>query len=220
MVLVPPVKFNLPSSVLRRWRRQKTRVIVLVGTRKVGKDVFLKYVLRRYRGIAHYRIAEAPVRIAKLLELLPERRVLHALFGVNALLYPLLHESAYKRRVAKLLDKEKPRRAIVEAVRTKEEYKEFVVKRRGILVGITADDRVRYGRALFDAKESREKQDEGKMTFKQFMDREKSKIEREIAWITRNAHAVIDNSQDGKAHFYESIDKIMVKLGLKKLKNH
>ena len=140
---------------------------------------------------------------------------MHALFGVNKLLHPLLGESAYKRRVAKILDRERPRLAIVEAVRTKEEYEEFVVKRKGILVGTKADDLVRYGRSLADAKK-REKQDESKMSFQEFMARERHPTEREIDWITNRAHFILDNSHDKKTPFYGAIDKIMRRLGFKK----
>src|SRR3989338_3988979 len=118
------------------WRRQKVRLIVVAGRRKSGKDVFVDYVMRHYSGFKHYRIAEAPILIARILELPPDRKVQQALFGVNKLLYPLLGESAYKRRIARMLDREKPRFAIVEAVRTKEEFTEFVVKRKGILIGV------------------------------------------------------------------------------------
>lgn len=204
------------SEKIVGWHKCSTRLIVLAAKRKAGKDVFLDYVLGHYGGIAHYRIAEAPVRIAEILELSPDRKIQQALFGVNKLLYPLLHESAYKRRVAKLLDKEKPSCAVVEAVRTREEYEEFVVRRKGILIGITADNKVRYERALLDAKSSKEKRDEGKMTFRQFMDREKVEIEREIAWIVNKSHFVIDNSQNGKISFYRRIDEIMARLGFKK----
>lgn len=205
---------KIPSS----WKRQKTRIIALAGRKKSGKDVLLSYVLRNYPGFRHYRIAEAPVRIAKVLELPPDRKVLHALFGVNALLYPLLGESAYKRRVAKMLDREKPRLAIVEAIRPKEEYEEFVTKRKGVLIGVTADDRIRYERAIHDSKGGGEKSDEGKMSFKEFMAREQVPIEREIDWIVRRAHFVLNNNYKKRSPLYRDIDSVMKKLGFKKKK--
>lgn len=213
MSIAPKIKFNLPSPVLRKWREQNVKLLVLAAKRKAGKDVFLDYVLRHYPGIRHYRIAEAPVRIAEILELPLDRKIQQTLFGVNKLLYPLLHESAYKRRVAKLLDKERPSLAVVEAIRTREEYEEFVVKRGGILVGITADNRMRYERARADAQKNKEKRDEGNMTFRRFMDREKVEVEREIAWIVSKSHFIMDNSQNEKAPFYRRIDEIMSKLG-------
>lgn len=203
---------KFPSS----WKRQKMRLIVLAGRRKTGKDVFLSYVMRNYPGFRHYRIAQGPDLIAKVLGLPIERRIQHALFGVNALLYPILGEAAYKRRVAKLLDRDKPRLAIVEAARTREEYKEFVVQRKGILIGIKVNDRMRYLRAIQDAKLSRRKQDEDKMSFSEFMAKESSVIEREIDWIVRRAHFVIDNSDNKKAPFYEAIDGVMKRLGFRK----
>src|SRR3989338_1302717 len=129
------------------WKRQKTRLLVLAGKRKAGKDVFIEHVMRNYPGFKHYRFAQAPDLIAKILELPIERRIQQALFGVNALLYPMLGEAAYKRRVAKLVDREKPKLAIIESARTKEEYEEFVIKRKGILIGFKADDKIRYERA-------------------------------------------------------------------------
>ncbi|MBI2640830.1 MAG: hypothetical protein HYW91_03020 [Candidatus Sungbacteria bacterium] len=206
------IKRKIPSS----WKRQKTRLLVLAGRRKTGKDVLLSYVMRNYPGFRHYRIAEAPTLIARILGLASDRRVLHALFGVNKILYPILKESAYKRRVARLLDGEKPKLAIVEAARTKEEYEEFVRNRKGILVGITANDSIRYERALADAKKISEKRDEGKMSFNEFMKKEYSLIEREIDWIVRRAHFVLDNSQNKKAPFYRAIDEAMKRLGFRK----
>lgn len=209
-----------PSVIIRKipssWKRQKTRLLVLAGRRKTGKDVFLDYIMKSYKGFRHYRIADTPALIAKILELPADRRVYHALFDVNTILYPILGESAYKRRVAIMLDRERPRLAIVEAARTKEEYREFVKKRKGILIGVVADDRVRYERALQDAKVSSHKRDEGKMTFHKFMDKERSPIEREIDWIVRRAHFVLDNSHNKKAPFYGAIDEVMKRLGFRK----
>ena len=137
---------------LRVWKRLPVRLIVVVGQRKAGKDVLISYIKRRFNIRDHYRIAEGPLKIAEALGLPPSRAVLQKLFGVNALLYPILGESAYIRRVAHLIDSEKPRLAIVEAVRTKEEYEEFAKKRKGILIGVSAPDRLRYLRALHDTR--------------------------------------------------------------------
>ncbi len=203
---------KIPSS----WKRQKTRLLVLAGRRKTGKDVLLSYVMRNYPGFRHYRITSPTILIAKLLEIEPTRGVQQALFGVNALLYPILGELAYKRRIARMLDREKPHLAIVEAIRPREEYEEFVVKRRGVLIGITASDGIRYERALTDAKKSREKRDEGKMSFKEFMARERVPIEHEIDWIVMRSHFVLDNSQNTKTPFYRAIDEVMRRLGFRK----
>ncbi len=197
------------------WNRQKTRLLVLAGRRKTGKDVLLSYVIRNYNGFRHYRITAAPL-VAKVFGIEPTREVQHALFGINALLYPILGESATKRRIAKILDREKPRMAIVEAVRTKEEYEEFVVKRKGVLIGTSANDQVRYERAMADAKKIKEKRDEGKMSFKEFMARERVPIEREIDWIVRRAHFVLNNSYNKRAPFYRAIDQVMKRLGFRK----
>ena len=196
--------------------RQKTRLLVLAGRRKTGKDVLLSYVMRNYPGFKHYRIAQGPDLIAKVLGLPVERRIEHALFGVNALLYPILGESAYKRRVAKLLDHERPLLAIVEAIRTKEEYDEFVVKRKGVLIGIKADNRLRHIRALRDAGKAVRKKDEDKMSFREFMVKELFPLERKIDWIVNRAHFVLDNSHNKKAPFYKAIDEVMRRLGFKK----
>lgn len=207
------------NAAIAPWRRRKTRLLVLAGSRKTGKDVFIDYVMKHYRGFKHYRIAEAPVLISKILELPPDRKVQQALFGVNKLLYPMLGESAYKRRVARLLDREKPKLAIVEAVRTKEEYEEFVIKRKGILVGITARDHLRYERALLDIKKGyKEKRDEGTMSFKEFMSKEKFPIEREIDWIISRAHFILPNSYKMKKPLYRVIDNVMARLGFHRKK--
>lgn len=206
----------MSKTAIENWRRQKVRLLVLVGRRKSGKDVFIEYVMRNYAGFKHYRFAEAPVAIARLLGIEPTRRVQQALFGVNKLLRPVLGESAYKRRVAKLIDREKPKLAIVESARTKEEYEEFVTKRAGLLIGVFAPDRLRYERALKDAKHNREKRDEGKMSFGEFVSRENLVIERDIDWIVRRAHFVIENNNKNRAPFYREIDKVMAALGFKK----
>lgn len=203
-------------KTIDKWKKQKTRIIALVGPKKSGKDVFLDYVKRHYGPIAHFRIAEAPTKIAKILELSPERRIQQALFGVNALLYPILGESAYKRRVARMLDRIKPKVAIVEAIRTKEEYEEFAVKRGGILVAVFADPKVRYQRSLLDGVVKKEKKDEANYTFGQFIEKEKVPVEREIEEIMEKAHFLLNNNVNKKPQFYAEIDKVMHTLGLKK----
>ena len=202
-------------KAIGRWRRQRVKIIGVAGGRKTGKDVFVGYLTRHYPGFRHVRIADAPARIAKVLGLRPERRIFHALFGVNALLKPIIGESAFKRRAAMILDKERPRFAVVEALRTKEEYREFIIKRKGILVGIEADDRIRYERALKDARRNPEKRDEGKMTFKEFVSKESSPIEREIAYIMQKAHIVIRNDYKVHHQFYQEVAKALKPLGLR-----
>jgi len=177
---------------IRKWYRQKTRLIVVAGRKKSGKDVLVDYIMKRYHGFKHYRIAEAPI---------------------NALLRPVLGKSAYMRRVSILLEREKPKFAIVEAIRTKEEYEEFVVNRRGILMGVMADGKIRYERALQDSRTQKEKRDEGKMTFKEFMQKENSPIERDADWIVKRAHFVLENNFKTKIPFEREIDKVMTELG-------
>ena len=201
---------------LRAWKRLPVRLIVVVGQGKAGKDVSVAYMKRRYRILHHYRIAEAPAKIAEVLGLSPSRAILQKLFEVNALLYPILGESAYKRRVAHLIDSEKPSLAIVEAIRTKEEYEEFAKKRKGVLIGVTAPDGLRYERALADARRGyHEKRDEGKMTFKEFMAREQIPIERDIRWIVERADFVIENRTNDYNSFYKKVDSIMHSLGMR-----
>lgn len=208
------------QAAISCWRKQKVRLLVLAGRRKSGKDVFVEYVMKHYPVFKHYRIAEAPALIARILELPPDRAILHKLFAINKLLYPLLGESVYKRRVARLLDRERPRFAIVEAIRTKEEYEEFVLKRKGILIGITAENRLRYERALLDIKSGyKEKQDEGRMSFLEFMAQEKSPIEREIDWIIQHAHFIVENNYRTKRPLYRKTDALLRKL-LPKIRNH
>lgn len=201
---------------ISRWKKEKVKIVVLAGRRKSGKDVCGEYLKRHYGGFRHVRIAETPNKIAKILGLEITRGVQQALFGVNALLYPVIGESAYKRRAALTLDREKPRRAIVEAVRTKEEYEEFVVKRKGILIGVRAKPEVRYERALVNAQIRKEKRDEAKMTFKEFMAKEKVPIERDIDWIVERAHFIVDNNSNSRRNLYRAIDTIMFRLGIKK----
>ena len=206
---------NLEKTI-QEWRKKPVSLLVLTGRRKTGKDVLAEYIMKKYPIFKHYRIAEAPNLIAKILELPLDRKIQHALFGVNKILYPILGELAFKRRVAKILDREKPKFAIVEAVRLPEEYEEFVVKRGGILIGIAADDKIRYARGVGDAKKSLEKRDEGKMTFEEFMEREKVVIEKDIDWIVKRAHFVIENNYADKEKYYQVIDGIMKTLGFKK----
>ena len=205
------------KKAISQWRRARVRVIVLAGQGKAGKDVFLSYFRRNYSNFRHYRIAETPIKIAEILELPRERRVLQALFHVNDLLYPILGESAYKRRIARLIDKEKPHFALVEAVRTKEEYEEFVVKRGGILVGVRAPAQLRYERALRDAeKRGSEKRDEKHLSFREFLKRETLPIERDIDWIVGRAHFILTNDLDDYPAFYKKIDAVMRELGISK----
>lgn len=201
---------------ISRWRRAPIRLIVLAGRRKSGKDVFISYVRRNYPGFRRYRFAQAPDLIAKILELPIERRIQQALFGVNALLYPILGESAYKRRVAKMVDREKPKLAIIESARTKEEYEEFVIKRKGILVGFRADDKIRHERARKDAGRKHKKQDEDTMSFSAFMSKERPVIERYIDWIVGRAHFILTNDSDDYQTFYKKIDAVMHELGISK----
>ena len=208
-------KENL-QKVISKWKKQKTHLLVVAAKRKSGKDVFVSYIMRNYPGFKHYRFADAPDLIAKILELPIERRIQQALFRVNKLLYPILGESAYKRRVAKMVDREKPKLAIIESARTKEEYREFVLKRGGFLIGFRADDRIRYERALSDAGRKHRKQDEDKMSFHQFMDKERPLIERDIDWIVNRAHLIIENNFSNPKPFYLLIDQVMKQLGFKK----
>ncbi|MBI2640227.1 MAG: hypothetical protein HYW90_05070 [Candidatus Sungbacteria bacterium] len=206
---------NQLKKVIARWKKQKVRLIVVAGRRKSGKDVFVDYVMRHYPGFKHYRIAEAPVLIEKILGLPSDRKITQALFGVNKLLYPILGESAYKRRVARLLDREKPKLAIIEAARTKEEFEEFVRARKGILIGVVADDRFRYERAVKDARSAvrGEKRDEKDMSFGEFMKREKLDVERDIDWIVKRSHFVLSNTGRIKQPFFKKVDAIMSLMG-------
>lgn len=210
------------QKYIREWRRRSTKLIVLTGKRCAGKDVFAAYLKRKYPDIRHFRIAEAPILIARILHIPPERRVLHALFGVNRLLFPILGESAYKRRVAQILDKKNPHCALLQATRTKEEYDEFIRKRKGLLVGIVADPQIRFPRAQYDAGRKEEKRDERNMTFAEFMGDPKretgeySPIEREIDWIVKRAHFTIGNNFSERQPFFREIDRMMSLLGLRK----
>jgi hypothetical protein len=211
-------------AAVARWRKAKSRLIVLTGPRKAGKDKLREYLKRNYPGIRDLRIAEAAAKIARVLELEPERKVFHALFGVNKILYPIIGQSAYARRVGRILDREKPKLAVVQAVRTHEEFEEFVLNRGGILIGVWADPLVRYSRAVADAKKNTEKRDEGQISFREFLGDPKKEtgdynpIEREIGRMMKKAHFVVNNNYRTPSLFYRDIDKIMDFLGLKKNK--
>ena len=201
------------KKIIQEWHKRSMSLLVLTGRRKTGKDVLLDHIMKKYLVFKHYRIAEAPNLIAKILELPLDRKIQHALFGVNKLLYPILGELAFKRRVAQILDREKPKFAIVETIRLKEEYEEFVIKRGGILIGVVADDKMRYKRAVQDAKNSLEKKDEGKMTYTEFMELEKMPVEKDIDWVVGRAHFIIENNYTDKKKYHQEIDKIMKVLG-------
>jgi len=209
---------KLNKKKISAWKHLPVRLIVIVGQGKAGKDVLITYIKSRFRIVHHYRIADGPLKIIEALGLSPSRAILQKLFGVNALLYPILGESAYIRRVTHLIDSEKPRLAIVEAIRTKEEYEEFAKKRGGVLIGISAPDQVRYLRAFRDAhrRENREKKDEGEITFKEFMKRERLPIERDIRWIVGRADFILTNDSDDYPAFYKKIDAVMRELGISK----
>lgn len=208
------------QTALYRWRRRKNRLLLISGQKKAGKTTLLKYLKRHYGDFLHIRFADAPMKIAKILEIPPDRRVFHALFGVNALLRPILGESAYKRRVARILDRTNPPLALIEAIRTDEEFQEFFVKRGGIQLGVAADLKVRFKRILADA--LGEKKDEAEFTYEQFVgDPEKQTgeyhpIEREIAGIVARSHFILDNNSDNPRDLYRQIDEVMKQLGIPK----
>lgn len=210
------------KKIIAEWRRLEPRIIVLAGPRKAGKDKLRLYLRRNYRGFRDLRIADAIVKIARVLEIEPERRVFHALFGVNHLLRPILGQSAYVRRIGRILDRERPELALVQAARTEEEYREFVLKRNGILIGIKANPKIRYERAVADVKRLSEKRDEGRTSFNDFLGDPKketgeySPIEREISKIVARAHFIVENNYKTPALFYREIDKIMKILGVPK----
>lgn len=218
------VSFDGVHRVIDDWKRQKPRLIVLTGCRKTGKDKLYQYLLKNYHGVVGYRIADAIIKIADILEIEPERRVQHALFGVNAVLRPIIGTSAYMRKVLRVLEREKPRLALIHAVRTVEEYREFVERRGGVLIGITADPLVRYRRAVADARVQSEKRDEGRMTYQEFLGNHRQKTgefhptERRVSALVARAHFIIENNNHTPHHFYRDIDAIMGELGLRKKK--
>jgi hypothetical protein len=203
------------------WQEQPTRIILLAGRRGTGKDEVQDYLLAHYPHMPIYRIADGPTGVANFLRIEPTRAVQHALFGLNKLLYPILGESAYKRLVAMRLDEDQPAHAIVAALRTEEEYKEFVVKRKGILIGLCALPKVRFGRTRIRAQMgSLEKNDEGTFTFEEFMGNQEKQtgeyhpIEREIDLIVDRAHFIIENNFDKLEPFHAELANVTNKLGL------
>lgn len=210
-----PENFHISKNISRevtRWKKQGVRIVAVAGKRKAGKSVFVEYIKNHYPQFQHLRIADAPVKIAKILGISPERRVLHALFGVNDLLRPVLGRSAYLHRVAMILDKERPRFAVVEALRTDEEYKEFVKKRGGILLAFDADAHLRHARAV----RQHDKADERVMTLEEFIEKDHSPLEKEIFNIIKKAHVVFENNYYEKHSLYRDIDFVMRKLGIRK----
>lgn len=212
------------DEAISYWQEQSTKIILLAGRRGTGKDEVQKYILARYPHMPTYRIADGPTGVANFLRIEPTRAVQHALFGVNKLLYQILGESAYKRLVTMRLDEDRPAHAIVAALRTEEEYQEFVVRRRGILIGLSASPEVRFERARTRAQMgASEKNDEGTFTFQEFMgDREKqtgeyNPIEREIDLIVDRAHFIIENNFDMLDPFHAELAKAMSQLGLKNI---
>lgn len=212
------------TKAIARWKRQRIKIIAVTGARKSGKDVLVGYLKRCYGPFRHVRIAQAPLLIARILDLPPDRRIYHALFGMNALFYPLLGEAVFKRRAARIIDKEKPPRVIVEALRTEEEYQEFVVKRRGILIGVEADPKIRFQRVIFDAKRMKAKRDEAKLSFRKFIGDWKKGTgefvpgERETSRIVQRAHFVITNNYRTRKPFYREVDQLMHILSIKRKK--
>lgn len=206
------------KETIQAWYSKDIRLLALAGKRKTGKTIFTGYLKSKYAPFLHIRIAEAPVMIAELLRLDPTREVLHALFGLNDLLRPVIGESAFKRRAAILLDESKFSLALVESIRTEEEYEEFVIKRGAILVGLYADLKTLYKRALSEMDVS-EKRDESKFSFEEFVAKENHPIEREIAGIVDRAHFKIENNHDSPEPFYAELDVVMYELGLQKIRD-
>lgn len=213
---------HILKNDLTLWHAQKIKIIGIAGKRRTGKDAFLACLEAEYSGITYYRIAEAPVEIAKILRLPPDREILDTLFGVNALLRPIIGESAYKRRVAKLIEEERPACALVAALRTEEEYEEFIVKRGGILIGLRASLEVRFKRTQSAAGSQNEKSDEATIPLDRFKgDPEKGTgeyhlIQREIDSVVDRSHFVIQNDFDTLPPFHEAIRDVLSALGIKK----
>lgn len=212
------------QKTIARAKRSRVCIITVAGRRKAGKSIFVEYLKTQYPGFRHVRIADAPLAVTKVLGLPPDRQIYQALFGINTLLFPILKESVFKRRAAEILDREKPKHAIVEALRTEEEYQEFVAKRGGILVGINAHPKIRYQRTLSDARQSKEKQDEAALSFKEFIGDPHKKtgeyrpIERGVGRIIKRSHFILENNST-KTDFYGEIDEVMRFLGVKKRRN-
>lgn len=207
-------KQNL-QKVISRWKKQKTRIVAIAGQRKAGKDVLVRYILKHYPQFLHVRITEPTILIAKILELPPERRIMDTLAGLNKIFHPILGENVMKRRAARIIDRVKPKYAIVEALRPLEEYEEFVIKRKGILIGVTSSPEIRYKRAVADLKKSKEKKDEGTLSFKKFLEIDKQPMQKQIKWIVKRAHFVINNDYSAK-DYHARIEEIMEKLGVAK----
>lgn len=202
-------------DMLEQWRARTPRLLVIAGLRKAGKTVAISYILKNFQPLSHIRIADAPFRIAEILKIQPSREVYHALFYINELLRPVLGEAAFKRRAAKILDEERPPLALVDAIRTWEEYDEFVRKRGGILIGIHADDAARHRRATGEAAIG-EKEDERSMSLEEFLAKEQHPIEREIKAIVARSHILIENNHEDAPPFFDAIDLELGRLGLKK----
>lgn len=207
------------QKIITAWHQQDIKVIAIAGKRRTGKDIAQDYIKGKFPRIAHYRIADAPAEIAKILRIEPSREIFHALFGVNKLLYDILGESAFKRRVSVLLREAKPPVALVAAIRTEEEFREFVTNWGGILIGLHASPEVLYERAKRAAGIGGEKSDEATFTFEVFMgDPEKGTgeyhpIEREIEGIVARAHFIVENNFSTLEPFHAEINEVMNRLG-------
>ena len=214
---------KISKDTLRAWQARDIKIIAIAGKRRTGKDILQNHIRGKFPTIPQYRIADAPTEIARILRIEPSREAQHALFGVNALLFGLLGESAFKRRVSLMLKEDAPPIALIAALRTEEEYYEFVTKWGGILIGLRASFETLHDRARSAARTGGEKRDEAELTFQAFMGDpvrgtgEYHPIEREIEGIVARAHIIIENNFDTLEPFHAKIDEALDQLELSQI---
>jgi dephospho-CoA kinase len=174
----------LPADLCYNFRAMEKQIIIgLVGEKLAGKDTAANFLVQKYEA-AHFRFTHILDAILEELNLPLSRRneidlglSLRQVFGAHVLV------NALQKRVTRAWEKF----VVINGIRMDEMD---VVKSWGAkIIYITADPKIRFQRFM----QRREKADDGKMTYDQFLAQEKELTEIGIPDLGKKADFKIVN---------------------------
>lgn len=178
-------------------------IIGLIGSMGSGKSTAMNYLATKY-GASKHSFSEMLKEILEYLNLSITRENLIDLilalmerFGEDVLAKPM------KEKVLK----DKKSLIVVESIRRPADIKELKKIPNFYLIGITAEEKIRYQRIY-----NRGQRADDKKTYEEFLKDHKRKTELLVDDLVKGADFKVDNSKDQKS-LEESLDKIMSKLG-------
>lgn len=181
----------------------KKLIIALTGHPSSGKGEVAKYLGKKYH--AHL------FRFSAILKDMLNRLYLDADRKNNIIMSACLRknfgEDILAKVIAEDIKKVKSGIIIVDGVRRYADVKYLKHAKNFYLIGIKADPKIRYQRQLL----RKEKPDDAKKTFKQFLKDQMSASDRDVADLIKHANMEIDNNGDRK-NLYKQIDKIITQL--------